>query len=132
MEDIKQQILNLEQQQVDAFNEGNIDRLLEFFDPGITGFSSTKHMRLGSLGELRKTFEFYQRQGSKIDYLISDPLVNIYGDTAIVTFYWIVRLRNGKKRRPIEGRGTHVYHKIDGSWKVVHEHFSRAHRSYEI
>ena len=131
MEGIKQEILRLEEGLVAAFNAGDIDTVLTAFDPDLTGFSSTQHMRLASLNELRKTFEYYLSQSSKIDYIISDPQLDIYENTAVITFYWAVRMRNGKKRKPIEGRGTHVFVKKDTGWKIVHEHFSRAHRSYE-
>lgn len=131
MEGIKQEILRLEEELVAAFNVGDIDAVLTAFDSDLTGFSSTQHMRLASLNELRKTFEYYLTQSSKVDYIISDPQVDVYGETAVITFYWTVRIRNGKNRRPIEGRGTHVFAKKDDGWKIVHEHFSRAHRSYE-
>lgn len=132
MKDDKQQILSLEEEQVDTFNRGDIDGLLSFFDPNLTGFSSTKHMRLASLGELRKTFEYYRDLGQNVSYIISDPCIEMFGDTAILSFYWNVQFGGGKKRKsPIEGRGTHVYVRRDAGWKIVHEHFSRAHRSYE-
>ena len=131
MLDIKQELLQLEEALVMAFNAKDIDKVLTFFDAGLTGFSSTQHMRLASIGELRKTFDYYIAQAANVDYIISDPQVTDFGEVAVVTFYWAVRMRNGKKRKPIEGRGTHVFTKIDGHWKIVHEHFSRAHKTYE-
>ena len=131
MESAKQEILDLEDQQVDAFNEGDMVKLLSFFDADLTGFSSTRHMRLASLNELKDTFEYYLSKASKIEYSISDPGVTILGDTAILTFYWTVRAKEGRKMRPIEGRGTHVYTRRGETWKIVHEHFSRTHRAYE-
>ena len=130
MEGEKQEILLLEEKQVEAFNEGNIDKILTFFAPDLTGFSSTQHMRLASLGELRKTFEYYLSQAPKVDYTVSDPCVKIFGNTAVLTFYWSVYFKNGKKKKPIKGRGTHIYIKRNGEWKIVHEHFSRAHHTY--
>ena len=131
MEGEKQQVLLLEEKQVSAFNQGDIDTILTFFDSDLTGFSSTQHMRLASLAELRKTFEYYLSKAPEVAYTISDPCVKLYGDTAVLTFYWSVHLKDGKAKKPIEGRGTHVYVKQDGGWKIVHEHFSRAHRAYE-
>jgi ketosteroid isomerase-like protein len=48
----------------------------------------------------------------------------VNGSTAVATFYWTVQLGRGRK---IHGRGTHVFTKQGKSWRVVHEHFSRAH-----
>ena len=128
MTDVKQEIIAIEEELVNAFNTGDIDKILTYFDSDMTGFSSTQPMRLASPNELRKTFEYYIAQAAKVDYVISDPQVSTFGDTAILTFYWVVRIRNGKKRKPIEGRGTHVLTKKNGDWKIVHEHFSRAHK----
>ena len=131
MEDIKNFILSLEREQVEAFNRGDVDKILSFFSPDINGFSSTKHDRFRGLEELRGTFGYYLQKTSKLEYSISDPTVQIYGDTAILSFYWLVAMTFGKTRREVQGRGSHVYRKMNGNWKIVHEHFSRAHHAYE-
>jgi len=48
----------------------------------------------------------------------------VLGDTAVASFYWKVTLGPDRK---VEGRGTHVLAKRGGKWRIVHEHFSRAH-----
>jgi ketosteroid isomerase-like protein len=131
MESIEKLIIETEEKQVDAFNQADVDKILGFFDPDIVCFSSTKHERLVGQDALRGTFEYYLKEAEKVEYSISEPSVQLYGDTAILTFYWLVTLINGAKRREIHGRGSHVYFKRDGEWKIVHEHFSRAHHAYE-
>jgi ketosteroid isomerase-like protein len=131
VEDIKSLILSLEQQQVEAFNSGDIDKILSFFNPDIVGFSSTKHDRFVGLEGLSGTFEYYLQKTTKLEYSISDPSVQVFGDTAILSFYWLVAMTFGKTRREVQGRGSHVYRKESGEWKIVHEHFSRAHHAYE-
>lgn len=131
MEGIENQILSLEQEQVEAFNKGDIDKILSYFDPDIVGFSSTKHSRFGGLEDLRKTFEYYLQKTSKLEYSISDHSVQIFDDMAILSFYWLAVMVFGKTRREVQGRGSHIYRKKNGEWKIVHEHFSRAHHAYE-
>ena len=131
MEDIKNIILSLEQQQVEAFNRGDIDKILSLYNPDIVGFSSTKHDRFLGLEGLRGTFEYYLQKTMKLEYSISDPYVQVLGDTAILSFYWLVVMTFGKTRREVQGRGSHVYRNESGAWKIVHEHFSRAHHAYE-
>jgi len=80
---------------------------------------------------LRQTIEYYLTQADKVDFKILQPQVQALGDVAVVSFYWTVTLHGRGKPRVIEGRGTHVYAKRNGEWKVVHEHFSRAHHAYE-
>ena len=60
---------------------------------------------------------------------MSDVEAKVYGDAAIVTFYWVVRLTSKGKTQSVHGRGTHVYVLKGDQWKIVHEHFSRAHHA---
>jgi ketosteroid isomerase-like protein len=131
VEGIENVVLSLEQEQVEAFNKGDIDKILSYYDPDILGFSSTKHDRFVGLEDLRKTFEYYIQKTSKLEYSISDPSVQVFGDIAILSFYWLAVMVFGKTRREVQGRGSHVYLNKDGQWKIVHEHFSRAHHAYE-
>ncbi len=131
---VRGEILQLERKQVRALNRGDIRGALKLFDRGFVGFSSTKHQRIRGLGALRKTFQFYLRRAPKLAYQIEQPHVSVSGGTAVATFYWSVQIgrrrpgRTGmQKARKIRGRGTHVFAKQGKEWKVVHEHFSRAH-----
>lgn len=129
METVTRELLEMEVQAARAFNRGDIDDILTMFDPdSFTGFSSTKYDRIRGLKDLRRTFQFYCDEADELDYSISKPEVQVFGGSAVVTFYWQVRLRGSKIRETIRGRGTHVYIQEEGRWKVVHEHFSKSHR----
>ena len=121
---VRGEILQLEREQVRAINRGDLRGALKLFDRGFVGFSSTKHERIRGLGALRKTFDYYLKQAPKLAYHMEQPHVSGNGGTAVATFYWSVQLGRGHK---IHGRGTHVFAKQGKEWKVVHEHFSRAH-----
>jgi len=121
---VRGQILHLEREQVRAINRGDVRGALKLFDQGFVGFSSTKHQRIRGLGALRKTFDYYLKQAPKLAYHLEQPHVSVSGGTAVATFYWSVQLGRGHK---IHGRGTHVFSKQRKEWKVVHQHFSRAH-----
>jgi ketosteroid isomerase-like protein len=121
---VRGEILQLEREQVRAINRGDVRGALKLFDRGFVGFSSTKHERIRGLGALRKTFDYYLKQAPKLAYHMEQPHVSGNGETAVATFYWSVQLGRGHK---IHGRGTHVFAKQGKEWKVVHEHFSRAH-----
>jgi len=121
---VRGEILHLEREQVRAINRGDVRGALKLFDRGFVGFSSTKHQRIRGLGALGKTFDYYLRRAPKLAYHMEQPHVSVSGGTAVATFYWSVQLG---RRRKIHGRGTHVFTKQGKEWKVVHEHFSRAH-----
>ncbi len=120
----RQQILQLERAQVRAINQGDLPGALQMFNRGFVGFSSTRHKRIRGLGALRKTFEYYMKRGPRLTYHLEQPHISLSGGTAVATFYWTVQLGRGHK---IRGRGTHVFAKQGKNWRVIHEHFSRAH-----
>ncbi len=121
---IRKAILRLEREQARAINRGDVRGALSMFDKGFVGFSSTRHERIRGLGALAKTFNYYLKRAPKMSFRIEQPQVHASGSTAVATFYWTVGL--GKGRR-IRGRGTHVFARQGKNWRVVHEHFSRAH-----
>lgn len=124
---ILDELVSIEKKCAEAFNKNSIADILQYFTEDVNGFSSTEHDRFRGKEELKKTFEYYLSEADSVSYDIMEPAASRYDDTAILNFYWRVTLKKGNKRVEIPGRGTHVYHKIGGAWKIVHEHFSRAH-----
>ena len=129
MEALAKHLVEIEKRSATHFNRGELEAILEHFDPDFTGFSSTRRDRISGLRALRRTFEFYRHEAERVEYSISKPEVRAFGGAAVVTFYWEVKLlgtRSGKRRQVIRGRGTHVFVQELGRWKIVHEHFSKA------
>jgi len=123
----QQTILAIEKELVRDFNAGKTEKLLAHFYPRVVGFSSTRQQRISGRAAMRKTFEYYQHASTQMKYGIVKPQVQVFGDTAVVTFNWSVELGEGRPRHAIHGRGSHVFlHKGD-KWQIVHEHFSRVH-----
>ena len=127
MSDILNELVSIEEACSKAFNQRNLPEILKYFSDDISGFSSTKHDLFKGKGELQKTFEHYLSGAEEVSYSIRHPEVIELGDIAIMSFYWKVALKNSEKVIEIPGRGSHVYSRINGEWKIVHEHFSRAH-----
>lgn len=120
----QRQILQMERQQEKDFNRRHLRGCLAPFAPGFVGFSSTRHDRIAGRAALKKTFLYYMRQSPRMRYRISQLRVQVFDDAAVTTFYWTVQLEPGWQ---VRGRGTHVFVKRAGRWRIVHEHFSRAH-----
>ncbi len=120
----QREILRRERRQVKDFNRRRLQALLEQFAPGFVGFSSTRHARITGRAALKKTFQHYLRQSPRVRYSIAQLRVQVFGGTAVASFYWTVTLG---RRRKVRGRGTHVFVKKAGRWQILHEHFSRAH-----
>ncbi len=124
MTSVEREILRLEREQAADFNRRDLDAIVEQFEPGFVGFSSTRHKRIAGRAALKKTFEHYLDQSPRVRYRIAEPRVQMLDGTAVVSFYWVVQLSPGHR---VEGRGSHVLIKHGDRWRIVHEHFSRSH-----
>ena len=127
MDTFEKEVVHIEKSIVKYFNQKNVSGILDFFMKGFTGFSSTRHDRLTNVGQLKKTFLYYLREGEKVTYSINGLKVHIYGEFALATFYWKVSIRNKRKVKNVNGRGSHLFLMQDDTWKIVHEHYSKAH-----
>jgi len=124
MTSVEREILRLERQQVADFNRRDLDALVGQFEPGFVGFSSTRYKRIAGRAALKKTFQHYLDQSPRVRYRIAEPHVQVLDGAAVVSFYWVVQLSPGHR---VQGRGSHVFIRRGGRWRIAHEHFSRSH-----
>ena len=55
-----------------------------------------------------------------------DITIHVFGDAAWAEFYWGFTAKFRKDGRSIttDGRETQIYHKMQGSWRLIHVHYS--------
>lgn len=80
------------------------------------------------LSVIEKNF-YQQAMGSTFSQrqlLIESPAIHVYGDTAWGEFTWTFHAttRNGGKKMTTQGRESQVYHKENGTWRVICDHYS--------
>ncbi len=61
---------------------------------------------------------------SGFDYNLGDLKINVFGDVAVVTFHADFRPTIGEDVVQIWGSTTLVFVKVNGEWKITHEHHS--------
>jgi ketosteroid isomerase-like protein len=127
MDAVQTDVAKIEKSIVKLFNQKKINEIMQFFSRDFVGFSSTRHERLTGLGQLKKTFLHYMDEGESVKYSIKGLKVNIYGEGALASFYWKVEISKKKKVQTIDGRASHFFLITDKGWKIVHEHYSKAH-----
>ena len=96
-----------------------------------TSDSSYIHPRGHEKGWVNIKNNFYQKTmvdtfvTRKLE-LVNEPDIHIYGNTAVVEFYWIFHAKFRKDNSPIitKGRETQVMVKMNNHWKIVHVHYS--------
>jgi len=128
MDEIQKEIVAIEKSIVKLFNERNVKEIIKYFSKNFVGFSSTKHERVPNLTQLKKTFRHYLNEGDEVIYAIQNMRGKIYGEAALSSFYWTVELKKKKRKtKIINGRGSHIFLIGETGWRIVHEHYSRAH-----
>lgn len=89
------------------------------FNGGVVVIHSLKEYLDTWVPIMQSTFAYWeiQPEGS-ID-------VKVNGDLAVSTFTWVsnARLKDGKPTRTRQ-HGTHVWQRINGQWRLVHEHLT--------
>ncbi|GAA4887909.1 hypothetical protein GCM10023311_09710 [Flaviramulus aquimarinus] len=108
-----------------CFQDNNADKLIahHVYGPKFTEFRNDAP-RFGS-----KENEAYERGFvdaiSDFNYNLGDLKIDVFDDTAIVTFEADFRPTMGDQVPQIWANVTLVFIKIDNTWKITHEHFSQ-------
>jgi ketosteroid isomerase-like protein len=93
------------------------------YSPKFTKFDAGSRSRLGA--EAARQGEHNGLGALKNLSLRADDLkVDVFGDAAIATFTMRSRAEKGDQTIDSQQRGTLVFIKDSGSWKIAHEHFS--------
>ncbi|MFO1499381.1 MAG: nuclear transport factor 2 family protein [Verrucomicrobiota bacterium] len=113
------------QQIFDAAATKDMDRLdsYHWYGPKFTKFGT------GALGRLdAATAREGEHKGLRTLTqltLTADALkIDVFGDTAVATFIAVADGKRGQELIRSQERSTIVFVKDNGSWKIVHEHFS--------
>jgi ketosteroid isomerase-like protein len=111
-----------------AFAANDPERYFTFIDDDIVVLIPSSPYRIEGLKDDREEFEFSLKAGwTRIGYFQElQPLVQVFGDTAVVTYY-------SRGAYGLEGdakvaylKETDVLVKKNGQWKIVHIHVSRS------
>jgi len=111
-----------------AFADNNPDLYFTFIDEEIVVIIPSSPYRIEGLADDREEFEFSLRKGStRVGYFQElQPLVRVYGDTAVVTYYSRGSYGPPEDAKTAFLKETDVLVKKSGTWKIVHIHVSRA------
>jgi ketosteroid isomerase-like protein len=121
-----QAIIDLERAALDRWGKGDPDGYLEIMAPEVTYFDPSTPARRDGRDALKPLLDIIRGRLSIDSFEIIEPKVIRSGDMAILSLNLISRGAsfNGSPKRDAKWNITEVYRRIDGSWKIVHSHFS--------
>ena len=119
-------IVALERGALDRWGKGDPQGFFDIKASELTYFDPTTPKRIDGQDALRKYFAPYTGKIKVEKYEIIDPKVQRSGDLAVLTFNIVdygAQLDGGPKNT-VRWNVTEVYQRLNGSWKIVHSHFS--------
>jgi len=120
------EIMKLETSAMNLWRKGDPDGFLELSSDDVTYFNSDTLTRLNGISERT---ELYNKMRGKISFDVMEfinPRIQMYGDTAVLTYQFLSTSLNkdGTIKRRTPWNCSEVYAKINGSWNIVHTHWS--------
>ena len=120
-EDPSATIIALEKAALTRWNNGDPAGYLELCAEGITYFDPGSLARINGYSALKKLYDPLTGKIYSDRFELLTPQVQLQGDTGILT-YNLVTYSGGKVTS--RWNSTEVYSKIEGTWKIVHSHWS--------
>jgi ketosteroid isomerase-like protein len=123
---MKETILSLEKGAMERWRKGDPWGFIEIYAPDVTYFDTGTPQRLNGLGALRA--ELAQREG-KIHYDVMEFIasrIQVQENAAVLTYRFFSTQLNpdGSISNRIPWNCSEVYVRMDGQWRIVHNHWS--------
>ena len=121
-----EKIIAMERAALDRWGNGDPAGYLEIYAPEVTYFDPAVERRVDGVEAMRKYLAPFVGKIKISRYDMIGPKVQHHGDVAVLSFNLI---SYGKKPDGVEAalarwNSTKVYCRIEGQWKIVHEHWS--------
>ncbi len=124
----EQEVLDVVRSWNDAFARNDVERYFSFVDPEITVLTPANPYRVEGLEQDREEFEFgLASEKSRVNlFQMMQPKVQVFGDAAVVTYFWRGSLGTGESAPMGHFKETDVFARRENGWKLAHVHLSRA------
>src|SRR3977135_3624860 len=119
-------IIALERGALDRWGKGDPQGFFDIMASDQTYFDPTTAKRIDGQEALKKFFAPFTGKIKIEKYEMIDPKVQRSDDLAVLTFNLVsygAQLDGGPKTT-VRWNSTEVYQRLDGSWKIVHSHWS--------
>lgn len=117
----EKKIIAIERSALDRWKTGDVYGFVDAAADQITYFDPGLEKRCDGIGQLRAYLAPANGTFSFPSYELIDPRVQLFGETAVLTYNFVGHLKSGAKDR---WNTTEVYHRFNGKWKLVSSHWS--------
>lgn len=122
----EKEVMDAENRITAAYLAKNIDGFFQDSDPGMTAFHASNPYRVDDRKQISDALKTFFKDSTCTGLYKLQPHIQIYGDTAIVTYHFVETGDAEKgKLYAYDGKQTDVFIKRNGKWTLVHFHSSR-------
>lgn len=121
---VKQEIWETLRALNDAWTRGNPDDLAQYFHPGMLAITATDRLRRDGAAACIAGWKDFARMARIHRWEEIDPVIRVYGDAAVVTYYYELACDMGGGTVNLEGRDMFFFVRESGRWRAVADQFS--------
>jgi len=122
----EKELLDVENRITADYLSKNLDAFSHGADEDVSGFHASNPYRMDGRQKIQDALKTFYKYSSPTGLYKLQPRVQIYGDTAIVTYHYVeTGEAEGGKLYAYDGKQTDVFVKKQGRWSLVHFHSSR-------
>ena len=108
----------------DAWTKGNPDDLAQFFHPQMLAITPTDRLRRDGADECIAGWKGFTEAARIHSWREIEPLIRIYGEAAVVTYFYEISFDMGGRRYEEGGRDLFFFVRENGRWWAVADQFS--------
>ncbi|MDR0701965.1 MAG: nuclear transport factor 2 family protein, partial [Azoarcus sp.] len=105
-------------------NGGDIERLKAYFHPAMVAITPTDREILEGRNECFESWRRFVQTAEIHHWNENQPSVRLFGDTAVVTYYFDMSFNSGGNTVNLGGRDMYVLIRENGRWWAVADQFS--------
>jgi uncharacterized protein (TIGR02246 family) len=113
------EIWELVQHMNNAWAKGGPDELASFFHEDIVMVHPDFTQRTEGKAGCVASYEDFRKQAEILDFKISNPGIDVFGDTAITTYSYEIAYEMGGERFNDTGRDVFIFVRENGRWLAV-------------
>jgi len=119
-----QVILQIVRNAWEAMKSKQAATLTDYFADDASVFDESQAYRLRGKADIMRQVEAWLQMTELRSYQMLDPQVQVFGDTALLTYYFSELGVSGGKEFSTAGKVSTVFVKQGGVWRAMHEHVS--------
>jgi ketosteroid isomerase-like protein len=126
----EKELLDIEDKMTAAYVSKNLAAYLQYIDPAVSAFHASNPYRIDDKQVVQDALGMFYKNSDPSGLYKLQPRVQLYGDTAVVTYHFLETGGEGPRAYAYEGKQTDVFVKKQGKWVLVHFHSSRQVRAH--